>query len=119
MEMPVENVGDVAVVTLQGEYLDASIADEFKRDMQPTLEATTKAVFDMSQLRFVDSAGIGAILSCLRRLNAKDGDLKLCGLSKALRASFEIARMHRIIDILETKEEAVAAFAQTGTSSGS
>lgn len=118
MEMPVEKIGDVAVVTLHGEYLDASIADEFKRDMQPTLDENTKVVFDMTQLRFVDSAGIGAILSCLRRLNAKDGDLKLCGLSKSLRASFEIARMHRIIDILETKNEAVAAFDQAGTSSG-
>lgn len=113
MEMPVEKVGDIAVVTLQGEYLDASIADEFKRDMQPTLEANNKVVFDMSQLRFVDSAGIGAILSCLRRLNAKDGDLKLCGLSKSLRASFEIARMHRIIDIMDSRDDAVKAFEQT------
>jgi len=37
--------------------------------------------------------------------------LKLCGVTKPVRASFEIARMHRIIDILDTREEALAAFA--------
>ncbi len=111
MQLTVENIGGVVLVTVHGDHLDASASDEFKRDLAPTLDAHTKVVLDMSELRFVDSAGIGAILSCLRRLSAKDGDLKLCGVTKPVRASFEIARMHRIIDILDTREEALAAFA--------
>ncbi len=111
MQLTVENIGDVALVSVGGDHLDASVTDEFKRDMTPLLDGHAKVVLDMSELRFVDSAGIGAILSCLRRLSAKDGDLKLCGVTKPVRASFEIARMHRIIDILDTREEALAAFA--------
>ena len=67
-------------------------------------------VFDLSKLRFVDSSGLGAFLSCLRKLNAKGGDLKLCGMSKQVRAVFELVRMHRIFDIYGTREEAVRAF---------
>ena len=111
MQLTVENSGDIALVTVHGDHLDASASDEFKRDLAPLLDSHTNVVLDMSELRFVDSAGIGAILSCLRRLSAKDGDLKLCGVTKPVRASFEIARMHRIIDILNTREEALAAFA--------
>jgi anti-sigma B factor antagonist len=111
MELTVEKEGDVAVVMLRGEYLDASIAEEFKRDITPVLEANSRVVFDMSALQFVDSAGLGAILSCLRRLSGAGGDLKLSGMSRAVRATFEIARMHRIFDIFPTKEEAVRAFA--------
>jgi len=111
MQLTVENSGDIVLVTVHGDHLDASASDEFKRDLAPLLDAHTRVVLDMSELRFVDSAGIGAILSCLRRLSAKDGDLKLCGVTKPVRASFEIARMHRIIDILDTREEALAAFA--------
>ena len=110
MQMPTEKIGDVVVVTVPGKHLDARVAEEFKRDMAPVLEANSRIVFDMGQLRFVDSAGIGAILSCLRRLNAKEGDRKLCGVSKPVRASFEVARMHRISDILGTREEAGQAF---------
>jgi anti-sigma B factor antagonist len=107
MEMIVEQIGKVAVVGLPGEQLDASNTKEFKNHIAPVLNANSKLVFDMSQLRFVDSSGLGAILSCLRLVNAAGGELKLCGLSKPVRALFELVRMHKIFDIYATKEEAV------------
>ena len=110
MELTVQKIGDVAVVTLLGEILDASNSKEFKQDIAPVLEANPKLVFDMSQLQFVDSSGLGSILSCLRQLNAVGGDLKLSGMSKPVRALFELVRMHRIFDIFNTKEEAASTF---------
>ena len=110
MQIDVEKAGEIAIVTLQAEHLDAGAADEFKRAMQPILDANAKVVFDMTPLQFVDSAGLGAILSCLRRLSAAGGDLKLCGMTKVVRATFEIARMHRIFDIFPGRAEAVQAF---------
>jgi anti-sigma B factor antagonist len=110
MELTIEKFGDVAVVLIHGEHLDASIADEFKSDMTPIIEETHKIVLDMKELRFVDSAGLGAVLSCLRRLGDAGGDLKLCNLTKPVRASFEIARMHRVVEIADTELAAVKAF---------
>jgi anti-sigma B factor antagonist len=113
MEIPVEKRGDIAVVEVPVEELDAGNAPEFKRDMAPVLEANTRLVLDLSRLRFVDSSGLGAVLSCLRQLGAKNGDMKLCGMSKQVRGAFELVRMHRIFDISGTKEEAVQAFEQS------
>ena len=110
MEIPVEKVGDIAIVALPGDHLDAGGSEEFKRDIAPILDANGKVLFDMSALRFVDSAGVGALLSCLRRQSGAGGDLKLFGLSAPVRAVFDMARMHRIFDLFETKEEALAAF---------
>ena len=110
MQLVVENVGDVAIVALPMEELDASNAAEFKRDMSPLLETNARLVLDLSLLRFVDSSGLGAFISCLRRLNAKGGDLKLCGMSKQVRAVFELVRMHRVFDILGSKEDALREF---------
>ena len=110
MEIPLDNIDSVAVATVPVDELDASNAEEFKRDMAPVLQANTKLVLDLSRLRFVDSSGLGAMLSCLRQLSAKSGDLKLCGMSKQVRGLFELVRMHRIFDIYGTKEEAVHAF---------
>ncbi|HEY7190031.1 MAG TPA: STAS domain-containing protein [Vicinamibacterales bacterium] len=105
-------IGDVAVATVPVEDLDASNAGEFKRDMAPVIEANSKLVLDLSHLRFVDSSGLGAFISCLRKVNAKGGDLKLCGMSKQVRAVFELVRMHRVFDILGTTDDAVRAFEQ-------
>ncbi len=112
MDMTTEQIGDVTVVELHGEHLDAGVAEEFKHDIAPVLDANSKVILDLSQLQFVDSAGIGAILSCLRRLNAAGGDLKLSGVTKSVRGTFEITRMHRLFDIFTTRDEAVRAFAQ-------
>lgn len=110
MVIAFDSVGDVTVAVVPMNELDASNAADFKRDVAPLLEATTKLVFDLSRLRFVDSSGLGAFISCLRKLNAKGGDLKLCGMSRQVRGVFELVRMHRIFDIYATKEEAVRAF---------
>ena len=110
MEAIIDKMGEVTILGLPGEHLDASNAKSFKRDIAPVLEENALVVFDLSSLRFVDSSGLGAILSCLRRLNDKGGDLKLCGMSKQVRVLFELVRMHRIFDIFNTREEAVRAF---------
>ena len=112
MEIPVDILDGVSVATMPVDELDAGNAPEFKHDIAPLLQANDRLVLDLSRLRFVDSSGLGAILSCLRQLSAKNGDLKLCGLSKQVRGAFELVRMHRVFDIAETREEAVHAFGQ-------
>ncbi|MDR3418503.1 MAG: STAS domain-containing protein [Nevskia sp.] len=111
MPITFDRLGDVTVALVPAEELDAGNSAEFKREAAPLMEATTKLVFDLSRLRFVDSSGLGAFISCLRKLNAKGGDVKLCGMSKQVRAVFELVRMHRIFEIYATREEAVRAFA--------
>jgi anti-sigma B factor antagonist len=110
MEIISDRVGDVTVAEVPVEELDAANASEFKCDMAPLLEVHGKLVLDLSKLRFVDSSGLGAFVSCQRTLNAKGGTLKLSGLSKQVRTVFELVRMHRVFAIYPSKEEAVRAF---------
>jgi len=110
MALVTTNVEDVVVVEVPGPSLDASNSKDFKNEVSPLLSSAQKVVFDLQHLGFVDSSGLGSILSCLRQLNGAGGDLKLCGMTKPVRALFELVRMHRIFDIHETREEAVAAF---------
>jgi anti-sigma B factor antagonist len=110
MELMCEPIGDVMVVVLAGAQLDASTAEEFKRDIMPVLDAHRQVVFDLSSLTFIDSSGLGAFLSCLRHVHAQGGDLRLCGLSQPVRTLFELVRMHRIFQIFDTQEAAIQAF---------
>lgn len=110
MDITVENVDGVAIAQVAADELDASNADEFRRDMAPIIEENPKLALDLSQMRFIDSSGLGAMLSCLRQLTARGGDLKLCGMTKQVRTLFELVRMHRIFDICGTRDEAVRAF---------
>lgn len=110
MDISLETIGDVAVASVSIEELDAGNAAEFKRDMAPILEAHAKVVLDLGGLHFIDSSGLGCFLSCLRKVTAKGGDLKLCRLSPQVRTVVELVRMHRMLDIFATREKAVCAF---------
>ncbi len=110
MGIIVEAAGEVAVVTIPVDELDASNAGELKRDVAPVLREAENAVFDLTRVRFIDSSGLGAMLSCLRQMSARGGDLKLCGLSPQVRATFELVRLDRIFEIHDTREGAVRAF---------
>ena len=67
------------------------------------------------QMRFVDSSGLGSFLSCLRKVLAGGGGLKLCGMSRQVRAIFELVKLHQILEIHDTSDEAVRAFQSGGT----
>ena len=110
MKIVSDRVDDVIVAEVLVEELDAANASEFKRDIAPMLESNAKLVLDLSRLRFVDSSGLGAFISCQRTLRAKGGILKLSGLSNQVQAIFKLVRMHRVFAIYPSKEEAVRAF---------
>jgi anti-sigma B factor antagonist len=110
MQMTQEST-DVVVLAVPGPSLDASNSKKFKSQILPVVQSANNLVFDMSGVQFVDSAGLGAILSCLRQVNATGGDMKVFGLSKGVRALFELVRMHKVVEIHNTREEAVSAFA--------
>jgi anti-sigma B factor antagonist len=111
MEPIVEKVGDVTIVEVPAEQLDATNSEDFRQQMAPVLEGCRKLALDLARVRFVDSRGCGAILSCLKRVSEAGGDLKLCHVSPFVRNVFELIRLHRICQIVETREEAVKAFA--------
>ena len=110
MEILVEKSEELALVKVNGKALDASTTTDFKNKMGAVIEENSRVVLDVSLLEFLDSSGLGAILSCLRKLTAKGGDMKLFGMTKPVRVLFELVRMHRIIEVYNTREEAESAF---------
>lgn len=102
--------GDILVVDFVGKKLDAANAKEFKQIMVPILESANKFIFDMGNLQFIDSSGLGAILSCLRSVSSKQGEIKLCNLSKSARIIIELVSMHKVFEIFNSVEEGLKAF---------
>jgi anti-anti-sigma factor len=110
MDFNIETIGDIVVVLLPGETLEASITLEFKQGIEPILEENTKMVFDMSQIRFIDSMGCGVLLTSLKGLKNKGGGLKLCCITDPVDSIFKLMGFDRIFSIFEMREDAVNAF---------
>lgn len=108
MESTIEKVNDTIVMTVQHEALDAKTAKEFRQDFDNGVEKGANVVLDLSRVEFVDSAGLGAIVASLKSLRSSGGDMKVCGVHKPVRALFELVRMHRLVDIFNDRDEALA-----------
>ena len=110
MNFATEEIAEGAgvIVTVPGSHLDASTVRSFREALQPLIEAHSAVLIDLRQIEFIDSSGLGSLLSVLRNLNNKQGELKLFGMSKPVQAMFELVRMHRLFAIYNTREEALA-----------
>jgi anti-sigma B factor antagonist len=107
MNLNTEYYENVAVITLEPQTINIK---KFRAAIAPVVEKYKNLIFDMSQMKLIDSGGCGALLTCLRKLNSSGGDLRLCGVQTPVLTLFELLRIHRVVDIFETREEAVASF---------
>jgi len=97
--------GDVTVVTFNTGSLDASNSDSFRKQIRPVLEKNSTIAVDMSGLQFVDSSGLGALLSCLRFSSESGGFFAIYGMQRAVAAMFELMRMQRVFSIFNNLDE--------------
>ncbi len=103
---------NIIVITLEGGNLDAKETPDFKKHVAELIEkeGTRRVVLDLSNLNFIDSTGLGSFLSLLKLLNGESGDLKLANMSKQIKTIFELVCMHKIFEIYNTVDDAIAAF---------
>jgi len=87
--------------------LDAENSEAFLHEIAPYLTAHTSVILDLAELNFIDSSGLGAVLSCKRKLQAGGSTLKLCGLSATVRDIFDLVRLSKVFEIYATREEAM------------
>lgn len=102
--------GNILIVRMLVDNLDAGNVRDFKDSVFALIGERSQVVLDMTPLKFVDSAGLGVLISCLRLTNNRRGDFRLCGMTPSVRALFELMRMHRVFAIHETEQAAVKSF---------
>lgn len=109
--MPITSqVGVITQVEID-DRLEADTAQEFRDAMsQLAAEGKLRIVLNFGNVSFVDSSGLGCIVSALRQFRQYDGDIKLACITENIRPLIEIVRLHRVFDIYDSVEEAVKSF---------
>ena len=111
MQLNMTEQGDIVQIEVAEERMDAHNSGDLKEQMLQLFdEGKCNLVIDLSQVRFIDSSGLGALVSGFKNASAREGSLKLCCLQPQVRSMFELTRLHRVFEILPTLEEAVNSF---------
>ena len=89
--------------------LDASQATPFREYMTNLInQGQRDLVVDLSQVDFMDSSGLGAIVGALKELNG-DGSIELAGPRKSVHDLFDLTCMDKIFSIHQSVNEALSA----------
>ena len=111
MQLQIVEKGPVVLITVKETRLDAHNSGELKTQMLGFFEeGKNNLLVDLQEVRFVDSSGLGALVSGFKNASARSGSLKLCGLQPQVKSMFELTRLHRVFEIFNGTEEALASF---------
>jgi anti-sigma B factor antagonist len=111
MNFKTEANGKIMVVMVHEERLDAHNSDDLKVEMNRLFESGTKDLLvDLKEVRFIDSSGLGSLVSGYKNASTHQGSIKLCGLQTQVKSMFELTRLHRVFDIYQTMDEALESY---------
>lgn len=110
MELKLESFDAITIATVPVDALDGSNDGELKAQLFKLIESHKQIVLDLSQVQFIDSTGCGAMIAAVKQLRAQDGDLKLCCITKPVKALFRLIGLKTLFGIYSTREEALESF---------
>ena len=111
MNLQIEQRGGAVLLAVQEERLDAHNSGELKAQMLKLFEeGKNDLVVDLQGVRFVDSSGLGALVSGFKNASSRNGNLKLAGLQLQVKSMFELTRLHRVFEIFNDVDEALGSF---------
>ena len=106
-----ENISRPVVVKRMPVKMNLKQARSFLKEVEPFLTSDRpQVVFDMSQVKHIDAAGVDMLLQCMRDAIKHDGDVKLASLSAEAAVVLELTRTERLFEIYESSIDAVRSF---------
>ncbi len=112
MKLKERLVGQVAILELSGKLLGGPPgSDDFKDAIYKLLERGIKnVVIDLSEVKRMNSSGLGILISALTSLRNKGGDLKLSGIDETMEGILVMTKLNTIFETYDTAEGAAQSF---------
>jgi anti-sigma B factor antagonist len=109
MQVKAQEAQDALIVTILDTRLDAKEAVDFKAKMVEYMNSGYHTiVLNCSAVRFMDSSGLGAIVSVLKLLG-REGKLVLCGVTAPVVSLFQLTRMDKVFQMFANEQDALAS----------
>lgn len=105
--LSIETIDGILIVRVEERRLDASKAPAFKDEVIQVLgEGVTRLVLDLGAVEFIDSSGLGVVVSLLKKLGPS-GNLAIASANSAVRRLFSLTRMDRVFTLYDSPQAAV------------
>jgi len=110
MSFTLKKSGDVVVFDVEGQLIVGN-RQELKQKVLDELEkGERKFLIDFAQTGYIDSSGLGVLVSLSKKIREHGGELRLADLNDDLQTLFELTKLDTLFQISETRERALEGF---------
>jgi anti-anti-sigma factor len=110
MSFAIKKQGEVVVVDVDGQLIVGN-RSELKQKVLDELErGERKVLIDFSRTGYIDSSGLGVLVSLAKKIREQGGELRLANLNDDLKTLFELTKLDTLFQIADTKERALQSF---------
>ncbi len=110
MSFQVSKSGEISLIEVEGQLIVGN-RQELKQQVLEQLEGgDRKFVIDFANTGYIDSSGLGVLVSLSKKIREQGGELRLSSLNEDLRTLFELTKLDTLFRITDDKVEALEGF---------
>ena len=110
-KMTSRQVGDVTVIDAAGRITLGEGASAFRDKIRELAgKGDKKFLLDLSDVSYIDSSGIGEMVSGFTTVTNNGGQFKLLGLTKRVKDLLQITKLYTVFEVFDDETEAVRSF---------
>ncbi len=110
-KLAVRQVGDVTVLDAAGRITLGEGASKFREKIREMVsDGRKKILLNLAEVSYIDSSGIGEMVSGFTSVTNNGGQLKLVGLSKRVKDLLQITKLYTVFEAFDDEAEAVRSF---------
>jgi anti-sigma B factor antagonist len=105
-----KDASGVVVIGVAGQLIVANRHELKEKVTEAVNFGSRKILIDFTETGYIDSSGLGALVSLAKKLRESGGELRLAGLNEDLRTLFELTKLDTLFTITASLEEAIKGF---------
>jgi anti-sigma B factor antagonist len=110
MSLQVTKQGEVVVIEVDGQLIVGNRQELKQRVLEEAESGARKILVDFAKAGYIDSSGLGVLVSLAKRMRELGGDLRLANLNDDLQTLFELTKLDSLFQIADTRERALESF---------
>jgi anti-sigma B factor antagonist len=112
VKLTTRQVGDVTVIDATGRITLGEAASSFRDEIKDlAAKGEKKLLLNLSDVSYIDSSGIGEMVSSFTTVTNHGGQLKLLGLNKRVKDLLQITKLYTVFEVFDDEASAVRSFA--------
>jgi anti-sigma B factor antagonist len=110
MSFSVSKTGDITIVEVEGQLIVGNRQELKQKVLDEVEKGGRKILIDFARTGYIDSSGLGVLVSLAKRIRDAGGELRLANLHDELQTLFELTKLDTLFQISKTREHALESF---------